>query len=85
MMLSLGIFDVVSILSIEEVCVAALVHAVMTISGSTFHPLLIILSIGGLYFYILVVKVSYGILSLQYVNSINYLIRLSLDFANVGD
>ena len=37
MMLSLGILNVVSIFSIEEVCVVTLAHAVMTISESTFH------------------------------------------------
>ena len=39
-----------STLSIEGVCVVALAPAVMTISGSTFYPLLIILSISDLYF-----------------------------------
>ena len=39
-----------STLSIEGVCVATLAPAVMTISGSTFYPLLIILSISDLYF-----------------------------------
>ena len=46
-MLTLG---VVSKLSIEGVCVVALAPTMMTISGSTFHPLLIILTISGLYF-----------------------------------
>ena len=50
LMLTLRILNVVSILSIEGVCVAALALAVMTINKSTFHPLLIILSISGLYF-----------------------------------
>ena len=36
----------------------ALARAMMTISGSTFHPLLIILSIGGLYFFYFLVIVS---------------------------
>ena len=52
LMLSLGILNVVSILSIERMCVAALAHAMMTISESTFHPLLIKLFINGLHFYI---------------------------------
>ena len=50
LMLSLGILNVVSILSIEGVCVATLGPIVMTISGFTFHSLLIISSISGLYF-----------------------------------
>ena len=36
LMLSFGILNVVSILSIEGMCVAALAPVVMTISGSTF-------------------------------------------------
>ena len=47
LMFILGILNMISIFFIEGVCVAALAPAVMTISGSTFHPLLIILSISG--------------------------------------
>ena len=43
---------------------AALAPAVMTISGSTFHPLLIILSISGFHFSVFVIIVSSSILSL---------------------
>ena len=50
MMLSLGILDGVSRLSIKGVCVDARAPTVMSNSGSTFHSLLIILSISGLYF-----------------------------------
>ena len=46
--LSLGVLNVVSMLSIEGICVAALAPAVMTISGSIFQPLLAILSIDNL-------------------------------------
>ena len=35
LMLGLGILNIVSMLSIEGICVATLAHAVMTISGST--------------------------------------------------
>ena len=56
---------------IEGMCVVALVPAVMTINGSTFHPLLVMLSISGWYFSIFLVIVSHENLSLQYVNSIN--------------
>jgi hypothetical protein len=45
LMLSLGILNVVIILSIKGVCVVALAHAVMTLSESTFHTMLIILFI----------------------------------------
>ena len=49
----------------------ALALAVMTISGSTFHPLLVMLSISSWYFLVLRVMISGENLSLQYVNSIN--------------
>ena len=42
LILNLGILNVSSILSIEGLCVAALAPAMMIISGSTFHPQLII-------------------------------------------
>ena len=45
--LSLGILNVLSILSIKIMFVVALTLDVMTISGSTFQPLLITLSISG--------------------------------------
>ena len=64
---------------------AALAPAVITISGFTFHPLLIILSISGLYFYIFLIIVSFGILSLQYVIFMNCVVRLSLGFVGGGD
>ena len=85
LMLNLGILNVVSILSIERICVVALAHVVMNTSGSTFQPLLTSLFISGLYFSILEVIVSYGILFLQYVNSINCIVRLSLGSIGGGD
>ena len=54
LMLSLRILDVVSILFIKGVYVVALALAMMITYGSTFHPLLIILSISGLYIYIII-------------------------------
>ena len=65
LMLSLGILRVVIILTIEGICVAALAPVVMTTSRSTFQPLLTTLSISGLYFSILRVIVSFGIISLR--------------------
>ena len=85
LMLSLGILSAISILSIKGVCVAALAPTVMTISKSTFHPLLIILYVSGLIFSIFMIIVLYGILSLQYVNSMNYVVRLSLGSISGGD
>ena len=58
----------------------------MIISESTFHTLLIILSTSNLYFSIFfLIIVSCGILLSQYVNSINYIIRLSSYFVGGGD
>ena len=51
LMLSLWNLNVFSMLSIKEVCVVALTPTVMTISGSIFHPLLMILSISALYLF----------------------------------
>ena len=84
LMLSLGILHVVSILFIEAVCAATLAHAMMTISESTFHPPLIILPSSGLYF-LNFITISFGILSLQYVNSMNCVVRLSLGSIGGGD
>ena len=85
LMLSLWNLNVFSMLSIKEVCVVALIPTVMTISGSIFHPLLMILSISALYLFIFFIIVSYGILSLQYVNSMNCFVRLLLGYVGGGD
>ena len=50
--------NISSIFFIEGMCVAALAPAVMTINGSIFQPLLIILSINDLYFSVFLVIVS---------------------------
>ena len=71
LIVSFGILNFSSKIFIEGVCVVALVPTMMTISGSTFHPLLVMLSISGWYFSVLRVMVSDENLSLQYVNSIN--------------
>ncbi|KAG0585479.1 hypothetical protein KC19_2G014900 [Ceratodon purpureus] len=54
----------------------------MTIRGSTFHPLAVILAINGLYLLVLASNVSGENLSLQYVNSMNCMERLG--FISVG-
>ena len=73
---SLRILNFSSKVFIEGVCVVALAPAVMTISSSIFQPLLVMLSMSGWYFAILRVMVSGENLSLQYVNSINWILRL---------
>ena len=50
-------------------CVVALAPAMMTISSSVFHPLLVMLFISVLYFSDFLVIVFEENLSLQYVNS----------------
>jgi hypothetical protein len=66
--LSLSIF-------MDGVCVAALAHVVITMSRSIFQPLAIIFSIRGLYLLALDLSVSGENLSLQYVNSMNCMVR----------
>ena len=80
LMLSLRILNVVSMFSIEGMCVATLAPIVMTINESTFQPLLITFFISGLHFYSFWIIVSFDILSLKYVNLMNYIVRLSLGF-----
>ena len=79
LIVSFGILNFSSKIFIEGMCVVAVAPAVITINGSTFHPLLVILSISGWYFSVLRVMVSVENLSLQYVNSMNWILRLSIE------
>lgn len=63
---------------IDGMCVVALAPVVMTMSGSTFHPLAMMLLISGWYLSILFSIVSDENLSLQYVNSMNCIVRSGL-------
>ena len=65
LMLVSGILKFVSRILIEGVWVVPLAPAVMTMSGSTFHPNSIMSFIKGWYFWTLFVIVSCGNLSLQ--------------------
>ena len=56
---------------IDGMCDAALAPAVITMSGSIFHPRATTLIISGLYLSALASSVSSEKLSLQYVNSMN--------------
>ena len=78
LMVVIGIWNFSSSDFIEGMCVVALAPAVMTIRGSTFHPRAVILAISGLYLLVLAWSVSGENLSLQYVNSINCIVRLGL-------
>ena len=53
-----GIWNIVYICFLEGMCVVPLAPAEMTISGSTFHPCCVMLSISGWYFCILLFIVS---------------------------
>ena len=74
-MADIGNLNLSSSIFIDGVCVAALAPAVITMSGSTFQPLAIMLSIRGLYLLALASSVSGENLSLQYVNSMNCMVR----------
>ena len=60
---------------IDGMCVAALAPAVITMSGSIFQPRAAMLSMSGLYLLALASSVSGENLSLQYVNSMNCMVR----------
>ena len=78
----LGISNFSLIIFIDGMYVDALGSpAVMTINGSTFHPLLVILSIIGSYFSVLMSIVFGENLSLQYVNLMNWMVRLLSGFS----
>ncbi len=72
----MGILRLSSSFVIDGMWVVALAPAVMTIIGSIFHPLEAILSISGLYLLFFASIASRENLSLQYVNSINCMVRL---------
>jgi hypothetical protein len=76
LMVTMGILKLVSSAFIDGMWAVALAPAVMTISGSIFHPLEAILAISGLYL-LFFTSIVYGEkMSLQYVNSINCMVRL---------
>ena len=76
LMVAMGILSLCSRIFIDGMWVVARASAVMTISGSIFHPLMAMLSISGLYLLFFASIVSGENLSLQYVNSINCMVRL---------
>jgi hypothetical protein len=76
LMVGIGILNLFSSDFIDGMCVVALAPAVIIIRGSTFQPLATILSINGLYL-LFFASIVYGEnLSLQYVNSMNCMVRL---------
>ena len=71
-----GILNFFSRIFIDGICDVALVPAMITISGSIFQPLFVIFFINGWYFSIFIVIFSRKKLSIQYVNSMNCIVRL---------
>ena len=61
---------------IDGMCVAALAPIVITMSGPIFQPRATMFSISGLYLLALASSVSGENLSLQYVNSMNCMVRV---------
>jgi len=71
----IGNLNLSSSIFIDGLCVAALAPAVIMMIGSIFHPLSVMFSIKGLYLLALASSVSGENLSLQYVNSMNCMVR----------
>ena len=65
---------------IDGMCVAALAPAVIIMSGSIFQSLAAMYSISGLYLLALAASVSGENLLLQYVNSMNCMVRFRSTF-----
>ena len=61
---------------IDGMCVAALAHAVITMSGLIFQPRTSMFSISGLYLLALASSVVGETLLLQYVNSMNCMVSV---------
>ena len=76
LMVAIGILKLVSSAFIDGMWAVALTPSVMTISGSIFHPLEAMLAISGLYLLFFASIASGENLSLQYVNSMNCMVRL---------
>jgi hypothetical protein len=67
----IGSLNLVSSACIDGMCVVALAPTAITMSGATFHPLVLTLLMSGWYFVVFLSRVSAVNLSLQYVNSMN--------------
>ena len=75
-MVTMSILKLVSSTFIDGMWAVAMAPTMMTISGSIFHPLEAMLAIIGLYLLFFAWFASGKNLSLPYVNSINYMVRL---------
>ena len=70
-----GSLNFVSRFFIDGMCVVALAPATSTMSGATFHPLVMMLLMSSWYFVIFLLRVSVTNFSLQYVNSMKYMLN----------
>jgi hypothetical protein len=71
----IGTLSVVSsFFFIDGMCVVPLAPTTNTMSGATFQPFAMMLSISGWYFVVFLSGVSAANLSLQYVNSMNRMV-----------
>jgi len=73
-MVGIGILNLSSSNFIDGMCVAALAPTVMTMRRSIIQPLATIFSMSGLYLFFFASRVYGENLSLQYVNSMNYIV-----------
>ena len=73
----IGSVNVDSKFFIEGIYVVPLAPAANTMSGATFQPFVVMLFMSGWHFIIFLSKVSVANQSLQYVNSMNCIVRLS--------
>ena len=71
----IGSLSIVSSLFVDGMCDVALAPATNTISGATFHPLVMTLLMSGWYFVVFLLRVFVVNPSLQYLNSINYMVN----------
>jgi len=74
-MVGIGILNLSSSNFIDGICNVALVPAIITMRGSIFQLLVAIFSINDLHLLIFALRVSGENLSLQYVNSMNCMVR----------
>ena len=70
----IGSLSIVSEFFIDEMCVVVLAPATDTMSGATFHPRVMMLLMSGWYLVDFLLRIFVANLSLQYVNSINYMV-----------
>ena len=68
---------------IDGMCASAMAPAVITMSGSIFQPRATMFSISGLYLLALASSVCSENLPLQYVNSMNCMVRVWSIFVGV--